>query len=248
MRLSRLSLAIVLAALAVCSAQADKPVHLFVLSGQSNMAGMNPAAGFLPEAATLLPDAEIAHLKVAAGGQPIRLWVAEWNEISKAAGIELANDKTPFYDRILAGYRSLLEKHGNFASVTFCWMQGEKDAKTGLAAAYEASLKQLIANLRRDLEQPNLNFVIGRLSDHSPAAKSQAGWDQVREIHVKIANEDERGAWVDTDDLNDKEKNGVKRDDLHYTKEGYALFGRRLARQAVKLIQGEKPAEDGRPQ
>jgi hypothetical protein len=29
---------------------AEKPVHLFILSGQSNMAGMDPEAGFMTEA------------------------------------------------------------------------------------------------------------------------------------------------------------------------------------------------------
>lgn len=62
---------------------ADKPAHLFILSGQSNMAGMNPKAGFEPEAKKLFPDAEVAYIKVSQGGQPIRLWVTEWNEIAK---------------------------------------------------------------------------------------------------------------------------------------------------------------------
>jgi len=52
---------------------------------------------------------------------------------------------------------------------------------------------------------------------------------------------------VDCDDLNNKEKNGVTTDDLHYTKEGYELLGRRYVRQAKLLIEGKKPAENGRP-
>lgn len=39
-----------------------------------------------------------------------------------------------------------------------------------------------------------------------------------------------------------------KFNDLHYTKEGYDLFGQRLARQAVRLIKGEKPDPKGRPE
>ena len=82
MRLSlMLSIAIALS-VATCCPGADKPVHIFILSGQSNMAGMNPKAGFEPETAKLFPDAEVAYLKVARGGQPIRLWVSQWNEIA----------------------------------------------------------------------------------------------------------------------------------------------------------------------
>ena len=75
----------VLFALAVVAANvvgaAERPVHIFVLSGQSNMAGMNPELGLVPEAAAQFPDGGIAYLKVARGGQPIRYWVAAWDDI-----------------------------------------------------------------------------------------------------------------------------------------------------------------------
>ena len=38
---------------------ADKPVHLFILSGQSNMQGMDPKTGFLPEANKLFEGDQI---------------------------------------------------------------------------------------------------------------------------------------------------------------------------------------------
>ncbi|NNE93336.1 MAG: acetyl xylan esterase [Verrucomicrobiales bacterium] len=229
-------------------AQDTKPVHFFLLSGQSNMAGLNPENGFLPEAKKLLPDAEIVHLKVARGGQPIRLWLKEWDEIAGKHGLDVKNEgKTPYYDQILAQFAELKKKYPDgFDSVSFCWMQGERDAKSGLDGAYEDALKKLIANLRRDLDAPEMNFVIGRLSDHDPKGQWTKGWAKVRDVQVKIAKEDENGAWVDTDDLNDIEKKGVMTNDLHYSKEGYATFGQRLAQQAVRLIKGEEPKEDGR--
>ena len=64
---------------------------------------------------------------------------------------------------------------------------------------------------------------------------------------VTVATDDPRGAWVDTDDTNNKMKGGKPRNDLHYTADGYDLFGRRLARQAVRMISGEKPDPKGRP-
>lgn len=235
--------------IATTAGAGEKPVHLFILSGQSNMQGLNHKTSFLPEAAKLLPDAVIADIKVARGGQPIRLWVAEWDAIAKQAGLEQMNPKGPVYYRmIIDQLKPILKKHPQPASVSFCWMQGERDAKSGMEPAYETALKQLIANLRRDLKRPDMNVVIGRISDHSPGAKFQDGWDTVRKIHVKIATDDPHGAWVDTDDTNNKVKNGKPSDDLHYTKEGYTLFGRRLARQAVSLIKGRKPATNGRPE
>ena len=225
---------------------ADKPVHLFILSGQSNMAGMNPKAGFEPETKKLFPDAEVAYIKVSRGGQPIRLWVTEWNEIAKKHGLDSTSAATKYYEPILTQFKDLLEKHPNPTSVTFLWMQGERDAKESLSAAYEDAFAKLIANLRRDLKQPEMNFVIGRLSDFGKADNTH--WQNVRKSQVALAQKDKRGAWVDCDDLNDKEKNGVKRNDLHYTKEGYELLGRRYVRQAKALIEGHSPSEDGRPE
>lgn len=223
---------------------ADKPVHLFILSGQSNMAGMKPQLGFEPETEKLFPDAEVAYIKVARGGQPIRLWVTEWNDIAAKHKLDSTSPGTKYYEPILDQFKKLLEKHPEPTSVTFCWMQGERDAKEKLSAAYADALTTLVANLRRDLKQPKMNVVIGRLSDFSTTDH----WNNVRNAQVALAKKDPRGAWVDCDDLNNKEKNGVKRDDLHYTQEGYELLGRRYARQAKALIDGKTPAADGRPE
>ena len=242
-------------AAALLAAKADaapKPAHLFILSGQSNMAGMNPKVGFEPEAAKLFPDADTAYIKVAISGQPIRHWVAEWNEIAKKHGIDpvasRAKDKRQgafHYQRILDQFAELIKKHPDPASVTFCWMQGERDAKEKLDAAYYDALRQLVANLRRDLKQPRMSFVIGRLSDFGGA--DNAPWQAVRDAQVKLAADDPLGAWVDCDDPNDKEKQGKTFNDLHYTEEGYELLGRRYVRQARAMIDGKAPAKDGRP-
>ena len=123
-------------------------------------------------------------------------------------------------------------------------MQGERDAKEKLSAAYKEAMKTLIANLRRDLKAPKMNVVIGRLSDYGDGKAPE--WEAVRDILVAVATEDKHGAWVDTDDLNNKVKKEKPHNDLHYTKEGYKLFGERLAQQSVKLINGEKPSATGK--
>ena len=107
-------------------------------------------------------------------------------------------------------------------------------------------MKQLIANLRRDLKRPDLNVVIGRISDHERI--NPPAWKTVRESQVAVAQADPHGAWVDCDDLNNKEVKGIMTNDLHYTKPGYELLGRRFVRQAKALIEGKKAAENGRPE
>ena len=242
--------ALISVSISLCSAglAADKPVHLFILSGQSNMAGMDPKAGFEPEAKKLFPDADVVYMKVSRGGQPIRLWVEDFPAIAKKHNLTVPGKVTgtQFYEPILKQYRELLVKHPKPASVTFCWMQGERDAREKLSAAYGEALEQLIENLRRDLKQPQMNFVIGRLSDFGKPDDTE--WQNVRKAQVGLAQADKFGAWVDCDDLNDNEKNDVKRNDLHYTKEGYELLGRRFARQAKDLISGGEGDAEGRPE
>ena len=217
-------------------------VHLFILSGQSNMAGLNPEKAFLPELKKLLPDDEIWHVKFAKGGQPIRKWVKTFDEISAKSQLPAKEDPGAFYDETLKVVRARIpDKKPN--TITFLWMQGERDAKEKLSAAYEESMNTLIANLRKDLDAPKMNFVIGRLSDFSMSEH----WETVRAAQVRVAKDDPRGSWVDTDDTNNKVKQGRPYNDLHYTKEGYDLFGRRLARQAVLLIKGEEPDSKGKP-
>ena len=225
-------------------AAAAKPVHLFILSGQSNMAGMKPEAGFVPEANKLFADGEVVYVKVASGGVPIRLWIESWNEIAKKHGITTMSDGTKYYKPILEQVAAKLNGRTP-RTITFCWMQGEKDAREGLQAAHEDALKQLVTDLRRDLKHPEMNFVIGRLSDFENPGYS--GWQSVRETQVKVAKSDPRGAWVDCDDLNNLTKDGKTTNDLHYTADGYKILGERFARQARLIIDGKKPAADGRP-
>lgn len=224
--------------------------HLVIFSGQSNMGAVKPEAAFLPEIRSLLPDAEVLHFKVAVSGEPIRYWLPEWDALAADHGLTARNDKGPiYYQQILAEFNALKRAHPKIDSITLCWMQGERDAKTGLASAYEHALSQFIANLRRDLPRPDLAIVIGRLSDHRPGDDLQSGWDTVRAVQLRVATRDPLAAWVDTDDLNDKLlPDGTPDDDLHYTAEGYLTFGRRLARQTARLILGQSPDPTGRPE
>ena len=245
-------LTLLLTASVAAKAEADQPVHLFILSGQSNMAGMDPETGFMPEAKKLFNDEEVVYIKVAKGGQPICRWLEEWVAIAKEKGLDEKrikrihkDGKVEFYQPILDQYKEMLEKHPKFASVTFCWMQGERDANGGGQPAYKDALKLLITKLRRDLERPDMNIVIGRLSD---AGQKKESWGAMRKIQMEIVNEDPSGAWVDCDDLNDRMKDGKMQNAVHYERpEGYIILGQRFARQGYALIKGEKPAEDGRP-
>jgi len=241
-----LSLTFWISFLLYCSAE-EGEYHLFILSGQSNMQGMNPNVGLMPEAKKLFGNTQVKFIKIAKGGRPIRLWVDEWNSIAEKHNLKARIEKTEFYKPILNEFSKVVEQFDQPKSITFCWMQGERDAKENLSAAYEDSLNQLIKNLRRDLKRPNMNFVIGRISDH--IKETHKSWTDVRKAQIKVSKDDPLGAWVDCDDLNNMiGRDGKMKDDLHYTKAGYELLGRRFARQSNYLTKGIKPSSNGRPE
>ena len=68
--------------------------------------------------------------------------------------------------------------------------------------------------------------------------KGPRSWKLIREVQVKVADASPRGAWVDTDDLNDglNKKGKEIKNDLHYTQKGYELLGKRFAEKAIALI------------
>jgi hypothetical protein len=195
--------------------------HLFILSGQSNMAGLKPEVSFTPTVTEALADDTAIVLKDAQGGQPIRRWYKAWKPKD---GTGPAADGA-LYDQLLKKVKAAV---GDTKpdTVTFVWMQGERDAKEEHGEVYAASLEGLLAQLAADLGRKDINFVIGRLSD----CQNTPHWRKVREAQVAVADASDRGAWVDTDDLN-----GPK-DGLHYTKEGYKELGKRFAEQSLELI------------
>jgi NADPH:quinone reductase-like Zn-dependent oxidoreductase len=225
--------AILISSLAsLSSLSAGEGKHLFILSGQSNMAGLKPQASFTPTVEGKFGKANVIIVFDAQGGQPIRRWFKDW----KPEGGEVAAGNGDLYERMMKKVEAAT-KDQEITSVTFLWMQGERDAKESHGEVYEASLNGLIKQVADDLGKDHVNVVIGRLSDFGLSNKSYVEWEMVREAQVKVAKDAKSGAWVDTDDLNNKTRGEKKIDDLHYTPEGYVTFGKRLADAAIGLIE-----------
>ena len=207
--------------------------HLFILSGQSNMQGHRPKEAFSPLVEEALGEERVIVVQDAMGGQPIQRWYKEWRS-PKGEKPESPGD---LYDRLMGKVKAAIGKHA-IESVTFIWMQGERDARMQWGEVYEASLWALYEQLAKDLGRSDVNFVIGRLSDFDLDNKRYPDWTLIREIQVKVAESNPRFAWVNTDDLND----GVNRrgksikNDLHYSAEGYRTLGKRFALKALVLI------------
>ena len=207
--------------------------HLFILSGQSNMAGHRPDEAFTPAVEEALGKENVIVVQDAMGGQPIQRWWKGWKSPEGEAPAKTGD----LYDRLMTKVNAAT-KGQKLASVSFFWMQGERDAKQKWGGVYEASLRGLYAQLSKDLGRDDVIFVNGRLSDFDMKNAKYPHWPMVREIQVKVAESDPRFDWVDTDDLNDgKNRKGKEiANDLHYSAEGYKTLGKRFAEKAIALI------------
>jgi hypothetical protein len=209
--------------------------HLFILSGQSNMQGHRPEEAFTPTVEKALGKDKVIVVQDALGGQPIHRWWKQWKtpEGKKPA------QSGDLYDRLMSKVNSAI-KGKELASVSFVWMQGERDAKMGWGDLYEEALVGLHAQLAKDLGRnpKEMTFVIGRLSDFDMNNKRYVHWTKVREAQVKVADSSQKFTWVDTDDLNDgKSRRGKEiKNDLHYSAEGYKTLGRRFAETSLKTL------------
>lgn len=210
------------------AAAAEPAVHLFILSGQSNMVGLNPDASFTPAVRQGLEGDEVIVVKAAWGGRSILRWYKKW----EPAQGEPPASTGDLYDHLMKKVRAAIEDTRP-TTITFVWMQGERDSWSG-GKVYAAALKGLIDQLRDDMGRQDVNVVIGRLSDFDMGNKQRKHWTVVRDAQVQVAEADPRAAWVDTDDLN-----GPK-DGLHYTKDGYKKLGERFARKALALLRAQK--------
>lgn len=207
--------------------------HLFILSGQSNMAKLDPKVSFLPIIEAEFGADKIVVVKSARHGQPIRRWYKAWAP-EKGAAPEATGD---LYDQLIKKVNNSI-KGEKIDTISFIWMQGERDAREEHGAVYAESLKGLIKQLSNDMKRDDITFVIGRLSDFDMKNKIYPDWTEVRKAQERVADSSSFGKWVDTDQYNDilssdgkKTKNG-----LHYSPEGYIKLGEAFAKTAIELI------------
>jgi hypothetical protein len=231
-----------LAALALAAGDPDPDFHLYLLAGQSNMAGrgaLDGESGKAPDRVLVLrrdlawaPATDPLHFDkpIAAVGPGLAFGrrlaeahpkgriglvpcaVGGSSILAWAPGAADAATKTHPYDDFLARAREA-RKAGVFKGVI--WHQGESDR--GKLPDYPAKLKDLVERLRRDLEIPDLPFVAGELT---PAFN-----EALRGAAAAIP----AFAVVPTGDLHDKG------DRLHYDTPSARTLGVRYADALLRL-------------
>lgn len=158
---------------------------------------LRPKESFTPELIKKFGKKDVIVVQFAKGSQSIRKWYKGW----KPAKENESKAALHLYDSLMIKVKKAIRKK-KIATVTFIWMQGERDAKKSRGAVYETSLIGLHKQLSDDLKRTDVNFVIGRLSDFGITKKAWADWVLIRDIQVKVAESNPRFGWINTDDLN----------------------------------------------
>jgi hypothetical protein len=228
---------------------AKEKFHIYVLAGQSNMAGRgdvakedktpHPRVLVLKKDGTWAPAVDPLHYdKAHAGvglGKTFAQVLADADESITVGLVPTACGGSPIaswqpggihdqtnshpYDDALARTRRALED-GELHGIL--WHQGESDANPKLAEVYGEKLTELIARFRKELASPQVPFVIGQLGEfpHRPWSE---GYRLVDAAQQEVAKSVPGVAFVSSKDLTHRG------DNLHFDSASLREFGRRYA-------------------
>ncbi|MEW4453569.1 sialate O-acetylesterase [Bremerella sp. JC817] len=108
------------------------------------------------------------------------------------------------------------------------WHQGEADSGKGKSEIYQQKLTELIARVRKELDAEDVPFIIGQLGKFEESPWNEAK-QQVDQAHQAIAKSDGNSAFVSSDGLTHKG------DKVHFNAKSYREFGRRYAKAYLDL-------------
>ena len=231
--------------------------HLFLLAGQSNMAGRGDVEAqdkqphsrvlMLSKEGTWQPAVDPIHYdKPSAGVGPGRAFgivLAERDTNITVGLIPAACGGSPIstwepgayfdqtashpYDDAIKRVK-LAMKQGTLKAIL--WHQGESDSDERLAPAYKDRLEQLIGRFRKELGAPDLPFIVGQLGQFEKAPWSRYT-KMVNDAQIAVAKELERVEFVSSDGL------VSKGDNLHFDTLSQREFGNRYATACLKTLQ-----------
>jgi len=237
------------------SASAQEPLDLYLLIGQSNMAGRgtvepqdlepHPRVLTLNKENQWVPAIDPIHFdKSIAGVGPGRTFGLMMAKRSPSARIGLIpcavggtsirkwqpggwDDKTKThpYDDMLKRLR-LARQSGVVKGIL--WHQGESDGKMGTNGTYASALTTLIERLRTGCEDPNVPFVIGQLGQFSKRPWSE-GRTKVDQAHRQVAEQIKHVGFVSAKGLSDRG------DLVHFDALSARLLGKRFAEKMIEL-------------
>lgn len=230
--------------------------HLFLLVGQSNMAGRgkvsdedrkpHPRVLMLTKGNTWAPAADPMHFDkprvVGVGlGRTFGILVAKAEPGVTIGLIPCAAGGSPIASWAPGGYHSQTRSHPYDDALKrariamkagvlkgILWHQGESDATPAKADAYEKKLHELVARLRKELDAPDVPFIAGQMGVFPERPWNDAK-KRVDQAHRDLPKRVAHTAFVSSDGLTHKG------DKVHFSAESYRELGRRYAAAYLKL-------------
>lgn len=158
------------------------------------------------------------------------------------------------YQLMLKGVRETLERieqivpgyqGQGYEIVGFAWWQGHKDSGS-TKEEYEKHLVNLIDDLRRDLQAPNMKVVVASVGFHGYRL-ARGPWQGVWEAQMAVGDPAQHPrfagnvASVDTRDFWREVEESPRNQDYHYNRnpETYLLVGEAMGRAMARLLGGQ---------
>jgi hypothetical protein len=234
--------------------------HLFLLVGQSNMAGRgtvtpadktpSPRVLMLNQAGEWVPAVDPMHFDKPAAvgvglGRTFGIKIAEAKPGVTIGLIPCAVGGSPidawkpgvFYEPTKSHpwddalrRAKIALRSGTLRGIL--WHQGESDSTAALAPAYEAKLHDLITRLRTELSAADVPFVAGQLGKFADSPWNEFK-KQVDQAHHDLSAKVARTAFVSSEGLKHKG------DKVHFDADSYRELGRRYAEAYLKLAGGK---------
>lgn len=230
--------------------------HLFLLVGQSNMAGRgkvepqdrepHPRVLMLTKDLKWVPAVAPLHFDkppvVGVGiGRTFAMQVAEAAPGITVGLIPCAAGGSPIASWEPGGYHSQTKSHPYDDAIRrarvalkagtlkgILWHQGESDSNPEKAEIYEQKLHALIARFRKELDAPAVPFLAGQMGQFAERPWSDAK-KQVDQAHRDLPKKVPHTAFIDSDDLKHKG------DKVHFDAPSYREFGRRYAKAFLEM-------------
>ncbi|MHA7110304.1 sialate O-acetylesterase [Sunxiuqinia elliptica] len=244
------------------SKQANNEWHIFILMGQSNMAGYGE---LLPE--DTIPVDGIFHIPTVCEGEYVwknsahplhnrlksdrfglglpfaKAYLEKHLGVNVAlipvawggAGIDRLKKGTDIYNDAFAKAK-FAQKKGKIKGIL--WHQGESDTVTEeLAEGYEGKLHQLIADLRTDLNTPALPFIVGNLAEFYGTNEEHNAPARVNRINqVKSVLRSLPGKVENTGFVESTGCTSIDHHNVHFDRNSYILLGNRYEEKYEEIV------------
>ena len=229
------------------SIPAKENVWIFVLAGQSNMAGRG-----LIQPSDTIPNNRILTInatnELIVAKEPLHFYepnltgldcgMSFANRLLQGVGNEISillipaavggssshqwlGDSIHRDVKLMTNFRQRVSSAAKFGTIKgILWHQGESDTNDKSIPGYEERLAKIYQEFRRICEDPTLLILIGNLGSYS---ENQHRWNAVNAAIEKYASSDKNAFVIETFDLKSKA------DKIHFDAEGQRTMGIRMA-------------------